>query len=77
MDVKTYLHTRKEALGKQNRRHQRLQRIRLQLHTEQPLMRDEARIIIDAILRYEHTGIPKTSHSLEAEVAEKPSWSAT
>lgn len=59
MDVKTYLHTRKEALGKQTGAIKDYSVFDFNYIPEQPLMRNEARIIIDAILRYEHTGIPK------------------
>ena len=59
MDVKTYLHTRKEALGRQTSAIRDYTVFDFNYIPDQPLMRDEARIIVDAILQYGHTGIPK------------------
>ena len=59
MDVKTYLQTRKEALGKQTSAIKDFTVFDFNYIPDQPLMREEARVIIDAILQYSHTRIPK------------------
>ena len=59
MDVQTYLRTRKEALRNHTGAVKNYTVFDFNYIPDQPLMRDEAKTIIDAILRYAHTGIPK------------------
>lgn len=59
MDVKTYLYARKEALNKQTGAIKDYSVFDFSYIPDQPLMRNEAKLIIDAVLRYSHTGIPK------------------
>lgn len=59
IDVKTYIDTRKQKLDRQASAVKDFSVFDLSFIPDQPIMREEAKIIIDAILRYEHTGIPK------------------
>jgi cell division control protein 6 len=59
MDVKTYLHTQKHRLRSQTSRVKDFTAFDFNYIPKQPIMRHEAKTIIDALLRYEHTGIPK------------------
>ena len=55
MDVQTYLRTRKEALRNHTGAVKNYTVFDFNYIPDQPLMRDEAKTIIDAILRYAHT----------------------
>ena len=59
MDVQTYLKGRKEQIKKEAGMVKDFSVFDFSHIPSQPVMRDEAKILIDAILRYDHTGIPK------------------
>ncbi len=59
MDVQTYLRGRKEQIKKESGQVKDFSVFDFSHIPAQPVMRDEAKILIDAILRYDHTGIPK------------------
>ena len=59
MDVQTYLKGRKEQIMKEAGRVKDFSVFDFSFIPAQPVMREEAKILIDAILRYDHTGIPK------------------
>jgi len=59
MDVQMYLKGRQEAIRKEAGRIKDFSVFDFSYIPIQPVMREEAKILIDAILRYDHTGIPK------------------
>jgi len=58
MDIETYLHERRETLGESTRAVRDFRVFDFSYVPEKPIMRDEAKTIIDALLRYERTGVP-------------------
>ena len=59
MDVRAYLRGRKEQLEEETGVVKEFSVFDFSYIPEHPLMRAEAKILIDALLRYDHTGIPK------------------
>ena len=59
MDVQAYLNGRKEQIKKEAGRVKDFSVFDFSHIPPQPVMREEAKVLIDAVLRYDHTGIPK------------------
>ena len=59
MDVRAYLRGRKEQLEEETGAVKDFSVFDFSYIPEHPLMRAEGKILIDALLRYDHTGIPK------------------
>lgn len=59
MDVHGYLRERKEELKKETSVVRDFSVFDFNYIPPQPVMREETKVLIDAILRYDHTGIPK------------------
>jgi Cdc6-like AAA superfamily ATPase len=59
MDVQAYLEGRKEQIKKEAGKVKDFSVFDFSYIPSQPVMREEAKILIDAVLRYDHTGIPK------------------
>ena len=59
MNVRDYLRGKKERLSQETSRIKNFSVFDFAYIPSQPIMRDEAKTIIDALLRYDHTGIPK------------------
>ena len=58
MDIETYLRERRDSLGESTRAVRDFRVFDFAYVPEKPIIRDEARTIIDALLRYEQTGVP-------------------
>lgn len=59
MDVKSYLQSRKQDLSKEAGKVRDFTVFEFSYIPPQPVMREEAKVLIDALLRYDQTGIPK------------------
>jgi Cdc6-like AAA superfamily ATPase len=59
MDVQMYLEGRKEQIKKEAGKVKDFSVFDFSYIPSQPVMREEAKVLIDAVLRYDHTGIPK------------------
>jgi len=58
MDIETYIRQRRENLGESTRAVRDFRVFDFAYVPDQPIMRDEAKLIVDAMLRYERTGVP-------------------
>jgi Cdc6-like AAA superfamily ATPase len=57
MDIQQYLHEKQQALAQSSRRIKNYKVFDFNYIPEKPLMRDEMKPVIDALLRYQQTGI--------------------
>jgi len=59
MDVRSYLRGRKERIRKEAGKVKDFSVFDFSFIPDRPLMREEAKPVADALLRYDHTGVPK------------------
>jgi len=66
MDIKEYVLQKQKALAKSSNRIKNFKVFDFNYSPGKPLMRDEVRPVIDALLRYKQTGVPNNVFILEA-----------